>query len=106
MMKLLAIFALLLQSGLALSEVELEKSDLIPLISLNYFQNNVDVTITNFEDFDYLCSGFIYMTLQSGTQDMRSYHEHVFARSTNFQNFRTFHYNDRIVSAYHTIRCF
>ena len=106
MAKFLLVFSLVLMSNIGFSSEALDHSEFIPQIRLTYFQNNVDVTVTNFDDYDYLCSGYVYMTLQSGRQESRYYYKQVYARSNDYQNYRTYNYNDRIINAYHNINCY
>lgn len=103
--------SLIMISALALGSISYSfasdsEEKLRPWPRLTIYPTSVDVNINNFDDFDYTCSGNVYMYYQSGRQEVQYYYNKIYARTSDYRSFRNYNYNDRIVSANHTINCY
>jgi hypothetical protein len=101
-MRLLFIVGLL-YSSLSFSQTE-DKSMLWPRLTV--WPSGVDLQIQNFTQFDYSCSGTIYMTHQSRRISTEYYFGRVYSRGFELRRFYNRYINDRIISAHHNIYCY
>lgn len=75
-----------------------------PLITLSTFPTQVQVRINNYSNFDYTCSGPVYMTLANGSRRTQYYFGRIQANRSDWKVIYPGGL-DRIVYARHAIFC-
>ncbi len=106
-MKILLLCLVVMSGFFAQESIANETQDKMrPWTRLTVYPTNVDVWMDNYDNIDYTCSGNVYMYYSSGRQEVQYYYATVYARTNSFRSFRNYNYNDRIVSANHTIYCY
>lgn len=96
-MRCLVAITLLLHMGSALAE------SVIPRIW--HFNNSVQVDVWNTTDADIDCSGSVRIQAQSGRTQYESYWETIYRGMSRTRTYRLHDFNDRVVSASHSIYC-
>jgi len=77
-----------------------------PWPQMSYTSYGVRISMNNYDNRDYHCSGSVYILLASGKRMNQYYSKTIFARTNEYKIFRNYNYNDRIISASHTISCY
>ena len=85
-------------------EVSMEKMRPWPRVSA--WGNSVEVSIQNYDDQSYRCSGSVWMRLESGRSRSEYVSILVYPRSSAYKRIYNYNPQDRIRSASHTISCF
>ena len=106
-MKLLIMVGLLFTATLAnktLASTGSNKTMLWPRLTV--WPTGVDLNIQNFTPNDYSCSGSIFITHASRRITTEYYFGRVFSRGFVHRRFFNRFYNDRIITANHSVYCF
>ena len=97
---------LLLASIFMFNTLTFADDKMTPWPRVTAWSNGVDLTIDNYSDDDYNCSGPITIRYASGVSDSEYYFGRVYARSTEHRYFYNRRPRERILSAYDSIFCF
>ncbi|MAZ49607.1 MAG: hypothetical protein CME65_13690 [Halobacteriovoraceae bacterium] len=68
--------------------------------------NSVEVSIQNYDDKNYRCTGSVWLRLESGRSRSEFVSMVVYARSSAYRRIYNYSPRDRIRSASHSISCF
>lgn len=96
---------LILFTTLLVNQVSFAEDKMSPWPRVIAWSHGVDLTINNFTDDDYSCSGPIYIRYASGARDTEYYYGRIYARQTEYRMFYSRRSQDRITSAFDSIFC-
>lgn len=96
---------LIIVSAFMFTSVSMAEDKMTPWPRITAWSFGVDLTITNYSDDDFSCSGPIFIRYSDGTSDSEYYFGNVYARATERRYFYSRRSRARIVSAYDSIFC-